>query len=382
MPKLLYFCTEDWAFLLHFRPMAQAARAAGFEVVVATRVRRHEAELSALADRIVPLETERGSLGPFELVRSLARMIAIVRAERPEIVHCIALRMVVLGGIASRLGRAKQIVLAPTGLGYLWLERDVLARAGRFVARIVVGRLLRGPRTRYLFENADDPREFGLDVRDRAVTLVGGAGVDPERHPVVPEPPAPPVTVAVVARMLKPKGIAEAVGATRLARARGAAVELHLFGAPDPANRTSYTPRDLDTWAAEDGVFWHGSTDDPARVYREHHVAMLLSHREGLPKSLVEAAACGRPIVTTDVPGCRDVVRQGIEGILVPSGEAEGAADALVRLAADPALRARLGAAARARFLDRFTEAAVMRTVTDLYRGTGGSSAQNANAGP
>lgn len=367
MPKLLYFCTEDWAFLLHFQPMALAAKAAGFEVVVATRVRKHADAVLRVADRIVPIEIDRRSLGPANALRTLLRMAAIVRAERPDIVHCIALRMVVLGGLAARLAGAKRLILAPTGLGYLWIEQGIVPRLGRAAVRFVVARVLRG--AQFLFENADDPREFGLDPADDNVTLVGGAGVDPAAYAYVPEPAAPPVKIAIIARMLIPKGIAEAVGALRLARARGANAELHLFGTPDAANRTSYSEADLKAWSGEPGVFWHGGTGDPSRVYQEHHVAMLLSYREGLPKTLVEAAACGRPIITTDVQGCRDVVRNGVEGFLVPPQDSTAAADAIVALASDAQARLRMGRAAHARFMERFTEAAVMDCVAQLYRG-------------
>jgi glycosyltransferase involved in cell wall biosynthesis len=186
--------------------------------------------------------------------------------------------------------------------------------------------------------------------------------------------------------MIKPKGIAEAVAAVRRARELGAAVELHLYGAPDPSNRTSYAEADLRRWAREPGIYWHGVTDDVARVYREHHIAMLLSVREGLPKSLVEAAAAGRPIVATDVPGCREVVRQGREGYLVPFGDTDAAARALVELAGDPALRLRLGAAANTRFRERFTVAAVRAVFGDLYRSlilaAGRQSGTGAGANP
>ncbi len=171
--------------------------------------------------------------------------------------------------------------------------------------------------------------------------------------------------------MIKPKGIAEAVAAVRRARELGAAVELDLYGAPDPSNRSSYAEADLRRWASEPGIRWHGATDDVARVHREHHIAMLLSVREGLPKSLVEAAAAGRPIVATDVPGCREVVRQGREGYLVPFGDIDAAARALVELAGDRALRVRLGTAANARFHARFTVAAVNRAGRSRSRRTG-----------
>jgi glycosyltransferase involved in cell wall biosynthesis len=349
--------------------MARAAQAAGFEVAVAVRVRDHADRLAAAGCRVVPLEAERGSLGPLEIARSLGRMIRIVRAERPDVVHCIALRTVVLGGLAARLAGAPQLVLAPTGLGHLWIENGPIERLARSLARVLVGRVLRKPSTRYLFENPDDPRAFGLDPTGADVTIVGGAGVDPAQVPASPEPPAPPVRVAVVGRMLIPKGIAETVAAVRRARAQGAAIELNLYGEPDPSNRRSFSEAQLRQWSAELGIAWRGPTDDIAQVWRENHVAMLLSYREGLPKALVEAAAASRPIVATDVTGCREVVRDGVEGLLVPRGDIDAAARALLRLAGDAALRARLGAAANARFRERFTEEAVMRTMTALYAG-------------
>jgi glycosyltransferase involved in cell wall biosynthesis len=368
MPKLLYLITEDWFFVSHFLPMARTARAAGFEVVVATRVRDHARQIAAEGCRVVPLENERRSFGAFEALRGFLRMARIVRAERPDVVHCIALRMVVLGGLAARLGGARRLVLAPTGLGHVWSNDGVVERCARALARLVVGWWLKGAETRYLFENTDDPREFGLDPDKPPVTIVPGAGVDPVAFAPAAEPQAPPVKVAVVARMIAPKGIAEAVAATRRARALGAPVELHLYGAPDPSNRRSCTEAELRAWSREGGIVWHGPTRDVAAVWRENHLAMLLTwYREGVPRSLIEAAACGRPIITTDAPGCRDLVRDGLEGRLVPLRDSEAAARALVELAADADLRRRLGEGARARFLARFTEAEVRQAVASVY---------------
>jgi len=368
MPKILYFASEDWWFASHFRPMAAAARACGLEVVVATRVRAHGEALAAEGYKVIALEAERGSLAPLASLKAILRMMRIIRAERPAIVHCIALRMVVLGGLAAWATRQPRVVLAPTGLGFLWIERGALVSSLREAVRALVAWLCRRRGTLCLFENADDPREFGLDPYGPKVVLVGGAGVDPAAFPCAPEPPAPPVTVALVSRMIRPKGIAAAVAAVRRARALGAPVELHLYGKPDPSNRSSCSEAELRRWATEPGIHWHGACDDSARVYREHHAAMLLSAREGLPKSLVEAAAVGRPIVASDVVGCREVVRQGREGFLVPIGDVEAAAQALLALAADAALRERLGRAANARFRERFTIDAVTGVVARLYR--------------
>ena len=368
MAKILYLVTEDWFFASHFLPMARAAREAGFDIIVAARVRNHADRLKAEGLRVIPLESERKNLGALEGLRSIMRIYGIVRAERPDIVHCIALRPIVLGGLAARAAGAGALVLAPTGLGQLWIERGLAVRVLRSITRLAIA-WLRGPRTRFLFENRDDPEEFRLDPAGQEVTIVGGAGVDPKDFPAQPEPPAPPVKVAVVSRMIAAKGIADAVEATRQARALGAPIELNLFGAPDPSNRDAISETVLRQWSREPGIAWHGRTDDVAEVWREHHVALLLSYyREGLPRTLLEAAAAGRPIVTTDAPGCRELVRHRQEGILVPPRDIEAAAQALVELAGDPALRKRLGMAGSARVGERFTEDAIKQVVGGVYR--------------
>jgi glycosyltransferase involved in cell wall biosynthesis len=368
MPKILYLVTEDWFFVSHFLPMAQAARDCGLQVAVATRVRADGERLKAEGFSVIAIESRRGSFSPLRSLRDFFQAFKIVRDERADIVHCIALRPVVIGGLAARFAGAGALVVAPTGLGYLWIEDGIAVRVARKIVRAIVGSWLRGPRTRYLFENRDDPRQFGLDPDGADVTIVGGAGVDPAKFPRSEAPPAPPLKIAVVARMIRPKGIVESVDAVRHARAADAAIELHLFGDPDPDNPRSIPQTTLAQWSTEPGITWHGHEIDVARVCREHHVAMLLSYREGLPRSLVEAAAAGRPIVATDVAGCREVARDGKEGILVPLGDSEAAARALTALAADQGLRLRLGAAANARFNERFTAAAVRETVRSLYR--------------
>ena len=240
--------------------------------------------------------------------------------------------------------------------------------------------MLRTPRTHFVFENPDDARVLGLDPADAGqVTIVGGAGVDPDAMRPAPLPPQPPLRVAVVARMLRSKGIDLAVEATRLARAGGAAVELSLYGAPDPSNPGAIPEAALRAWSAEPGVSWHGPTRDVPGVWAASHVCCLPSRGgEGLPRSLLEGAACGRALVTTDVPGCRTFARDGLEGLVVPKDDAPALAAAFRRLAADPDGVARMGAGARRRLLDGFTERAVMDDVKRVYArvlaGRGGDS--------
>jgi glycosyltransferase involved in cell wall biosynthesis len=367
MAKILFLATEDWFFASHFLPLVKAARECSLDVVIASRVDRHRRVLEESGSRVITLPVSRGKLGPFALIGETSAIIRLLRQERPDIIHCIALRMVILGGIASRLAGANRAILAITGLGTLWLRDDFRSICARAMVRWIVRYLVARGAVAVL-ENHDDPGEFGFRSDVANVIVVPGAGVNEADFPHTPEPPSPPVKFAIVSRMLRTKGIAEAVDAARLLRAEGTAIELHLFGSPDRTNRDSFDEQELRTFAVEPNVFWHGSTADVAKVWRDHHVAMLLSYREGLPRALVEAAAAGRPIIATDVPGCREVVRDGIEGILVPARQISAVATAIQTLAGDGAMRRRMGNAAQERFQAGFTEHHVREKIKALYR--------------
>src|SRR3712207_3413121 len=295
---------------------------------------------------------------------SAGQLAAILKSWRPDIVHCIALRAILIGGAAALMAGIPRRVYALTGLGFLGARRDLVGRGARMAVRTLV-RGLETKQTHYLFENPDDAALVGLDPADASrVTILGGAGVDADALRPQPLPPQPPLKVAVVARMLWSKGIDTAVAAQRNARGRGAAIKLSLYGAPDPSNPKSIPEETLREWSREPGVTWHGRTEDVAAAWAAHHVCCLPSRGgEGLPRTLLEGGACGRALVTTDVPGCRRLVRDGVEGFVVPPDNPEALAQAFERLAADPGLVARMGEAARQRVLDGFTERDVMEAV-------------------
>ena len=366
--KLVFVVTEDWFFASHFLPMAQAARELGLDVAVVARLREHGGAIEATGARAIPLESERGSLNPVDAAAAAGRIAAILKRERADLVQCIALRSILVGGAAAVMAGVPRRIYALTGSGLLGARQDAFGMGAQAVLRALIRGPLATPETRYLFENEDDPRLLGLDPADARVAIVGGAGVDPDTFRPQPLPPWPPLKVAVVSRMLWSKGIDLAVEAVRLARARGAAVELSLVGAPDSSNRRSIPEVTLRAWGAEPGIAWTGPTGDVPAVWRDHHVACLPSRGgEGLPRTLLEAAACGRTLVTTDVPGCRTLVRDGVEGFVVSPDDAPALADALVRLAAGHDTVARMGAASRARVLDGFTERDVMERINGLY---------------
>ncbi len=370
MSKIAFVVTEDWFFASHFLPMARAVAEMGHEAIVVARVREHREAIEATSARVVPLEAERRSLNPMAAGYAAGQLAAILERERVDLVHCIALRGILVGGTAAALARIPRRVYALTGLGYLGARGGLVGRGARLALRTLI-RGLETRRTHYLFENPDDPRLIGLDPGDAArVTLLGGAGVDPDAFPAAPLPAQPPLKVAIVARMLWSKGVDVSVEAVRRARAGGAAVELDLFGAPDPSNPKAIPEATLRDWSAQPGIAWHGPTRDVAGVWRDRHVCCLPSRGgEGLPRTLIEGAASGRALLTTDVPGCRTLVRDGTEGLLAPPGDAEALAQTLARLARDPALVARLGAAARERVLGGFTERHVMEAVKRAYAG-------------
>lgn len=350
--------------------MARGARELGLDVIVICRTRMHRHAIEAVGARVIPFEAERSSLNPLAAGDACRRLARILREEKPDIVHCIALRSILVGGAAAVLAGIPRRIYALTGLGFLGARSDLLGGGARFAIRTVMRRLLETRQTHYLFENRDDPRLLGLDPADTArVTIIGGAGVDPEQFQPTPLPPQPPLKVAIVSRMLWSKGIDLAVDATRRARAAGVAIELSLFGSPDPSNPRTIPEATLRGWNSEAGIEWHGQAGDVAAVWQAHHICCLPSRGgEGLPRTLLEGAASGRALLTTDVPGCRALVRDGVEGFVVPPDDPQALAEALARLAGDPDMVARMGNAATLRVRSGFTERHVTQAVAGLFR--------------
>jgi glycosyltransferase involved in cell wall biosynthesis len=368
---ILYIITEDWFFRSHFLPMARAARDAGYRVSIMCRTKNDKQALEQEGFSIHPMQAERGSFNPFAALGTLFAMRRTIATLKPDVVHLIALRSILLGGPAARLAGARNRVIAVTGLGFLGASGSIKAHAARTIIRCFLAIVLRTPGDRYLFENASDAALLGLDGTDtKRITIVGGAGVNPVIFASMPLPPAPPLKVALVARMLWSKGIDLAVEAVTAARERGIDVTLDLYGAPDPSNPKAVPEATLRDWSTRAGIRWHGAIAQDAApgVWASHHLAILPSRGgEGLPRTLLEAASCGRAMLTTDVPGCRDFVEDGVTGRVVPAADASALADALVALAADPARLGDMGAAARAKVLESHTEAVIGSAIVTLY---------------
>jgi glycosyltransferase involved in cell wall biosynthesis len=369
MPRrLLYVVTEDWFFRSHFLPMADAAQAAGFAIHVACRCGPARADLEARGWRVAEMTGRRSSMTPGAILAEMAALRRIIREMKPDLVHFIALRPLLAGFALALAGGTTPSIYALTGRGLLGVEGGLRARALRTFLRGAAPRLARNGRSGFLFENRDDPGFLGLDPAAAGVTILGGAGVDPDAWPALPFPESATLKAAFVGRMLAFKGVADAVEAVTQARAAGAAVELSLYGAPDPENPAAIPAESLAEWGRRPGIAWSGRAADVRAVWAAHHLCVQPSHEvEGLPRALLEAAASGRALLATDTPGCRDFVRDGVEGLLVPPRRPDLMAAALVALAADRPRVAAMGAAARARIRDGFTEKAVAAAVLSAY---------------
>lgn len=368
-PKLLFTVADDAAFCSHRMPVARAARDAGFAVAVACPVAAHGDTIRAEGMRVLPVPTKRGRISPLADLRTLAALWRLYRTERPDIVHHVAMKPVLYGSIAARLAGVQASVGALTGLGYVFTSGDIRARLLRPLLRRGLRWALNGRQSMCLLQNPDDAAFVaGLGVERRRIAVIPGSGVNPARFAPAPEP-AGPVHVCMVSRLLWDKGVGEFVEAARIARARRPDLRFTLIGAPDEGNPAAVPPARLDAWQAEGIVAWPGRRDDIPAVWREAHIAVLPSYYgEGLPMALLEAASCGRPIVAADVPGSREIARDGESALLVPPRDAAALAEAILRLAGDPALRARLGAGGRALVEREFSEQRIVDATLALWR--------------
>ncbi len=368
--RLLLNVNVAWFFLSHRLAIARAARAAGFDVHVAGDILSDE-EIAAVRQEGLTfhrLRLSRGGLLPGRDLAYLAQLMRLMRRLRPDLVHNITAKPIVYGTLAARALGVRAILNAVSGLGYSfsgasdrWLLSRVVAAAYRVA--------LRRPGILVIFQNDDDVEAFvGARIIDRAqAILIRGSGVDLAQFAPSAEPAGPP-RVLLPARMLRDKGILEFARAAQLLRSQGAGASFLLAGMLDEANPAALSRDALTRLQQESGLQWLGQVADMPALLRSIHVVCLPSYREGFPKALIEACAAGRPIVATDVPGCREVVEHGVNGLLVRVRDVPALADALQRLLSDAEMRVRMGAAGRRKAEAEFGVGAVVRATLEVYR--------------
>ncbi|MEN6474407.1 MAG: glycosyltransferase family 4 protein [Syntrophaceae bacterium] len=367
--KILYFITEDWYFYSHRLPLALAAREAGCDVALVTHVNRHGEAIQRSGIRLIPFDLSRRGVNLISESATLARLVALYRTEKPDLVHHVAMKPVLYGSLAARLTGVPHVVNALAGLGYVFTSGQLKARILRPVIGGAFRMILGGRGSRLILQNQDDQALFIRKrfIQTERIALIKGSGVDTTVFSPTPEPPGTPV-VMLASRMLWDKGVKEFVDAARLLKTRGVEARFILVGDTDRHNPCAIPQEQLKAWHTEGAVEWWGYRKDMSAVFAESHIVCLPSfYGEGVPKVLIEAAACGRPIVTTDAPGCREIVKDGVNGLLVPVRTVAELAHAVQRLVEHPGVRRTMGMKGRELVVNEFSEQRVVADTMAVY---------------
>ena len=367
MPKILLFANTDW-YLYNFRNgLARELRGQGHEVTLLSPPGNFQDLLKEDGFQWIPFPLSRQGINPLSEIWTLWQLIRIYRKVQPDIVHHFTIKPVIYGSLAAHILRIPCILNSITGLGHLFIDTGIITRVLRGVAKLLYQISLRG--TQVIFENPEDRDIF---IRNRLLKadqthLIMGTGVDVEKFQPATKNNDIPV-ILFSSRMLATKGLPEFMDAARILKQKGFKARFAITGATDPGNPASIPEGQIDTWKQSDLVEWWGWQDDMPATLARADIFCLPSYREGVPNALIEACACGLPIVTTDVPGCRDVVTHGLNGLLVPARNAPALADALETLLADADLRYSMGRTGREIAVNKFGLAKVNAETLSIYK--------------
>lgn len=347
--KILFVFPLAVNFTLHWVDRVKAIAAAGADVHVAVPDSADLDKWDLAEISLHRLDAPRDSrrfLYDLSLIWEIPR---IIKKVRPDILHAATTRPVLYGGVFGRLLRVPSVVLSVTGLGYLFIGQTLTIRFLRLLSTVVYRFALRHKKAITIFENPDDRSEFVARgfVREEQTSVLIGGGIDLEKYVHALEPETKKPLVIVAGRLLKDKGIVEFVEAAKTLKLRGVSARFALVGDVDAGNPATLDVPTIEKWVDDGHVEWWGWQDDMIAVYRQANLVCLPSYREGAPRTVLEAAAIGRACVATDVPGCRDVVVDGVTGRLVPAQTVAPLADALQLLIEDSGLRREMGTSAR-----------------------------------
>jgi glycosyltransferase involved in cell wall biosynthesis len=373
VPKLLFVVNVDWFFMSHRLPIALEAMRQGYEVHIATALTDKLSVLQSHGLVVHPLSLNRSGAGLWAIGKTFGQIFRVCKLVKPDVVHFVTIKPVLLGGLAARVARVPAVVSAVSGLGFVFVAKGIKAAIRRWLVNRLYGMALGHRNLRVIFQNSDDLACLArlVHLSDRKVTMIRGSGADLSQYRVTPLPTGVPV-VLLAARLLIDKGVREFVQSAQILRQRGLSaqdVRFVIVGTPDLANPHSLHPDELAQWAEEGAVELWGHRSDMPQVMAAAHLVVLPSYYgEGLPKVLIEAAACGRVVVTTDHPGCRDAIEPGVTGVLVPVRDAIALASVIQELLSDPARCATMGQAGRELAESAFDERQVVAAHLQIYQ--------------
>ncbi len=365
--KIILFANTDW-YLYNFRlALAQALRDRGDNVFLVSPPGEYGLKLREMGFRWQPFAFSRRGINPVTETITLIRLKNLYHREQPDLVHHFTIKCVLYGSYIARQVGIQRVVNSITGLGYVFISHQIAARMIRGVVSRWYRIALRD--TDVIFQNPEDKQLFlSYHFTDEQHSyLIPGSGVNVKKFFPCEEPSGIPVVV-LPARLLWDKGIGEFVEAARMLRAEGIRARFALVGKMDNGNPAAIPISQLTAWQKEEVVEWWGWQEDIAAVYAQASIVCLPSYREGMPRVLAEAGASGRPVVATNVPGCKLVVRDGVNGLLVEPYDARGLADALRRLILDPSLRSMMGKQGREIAIREFSTERVIADTLSLYQ--------------
>jgi glycosyltransferase involved in cell wall biosynthesis len=365
--KLVFFVTEDWYFCSHRLSLAIAAKEAGYEVTVVTRVKNHGERIRTAGLNLIPLDLSRRGINPFTELKIIFRLISIYKSERPVIVHHVALKPVLYGAIAVYFAKVPFMVNALAGLGFLFSSKDYKAKIMQPFIIFLFGLIFNRKNCQLILQNPDDVSILKEIVIENNISLIRGSGVDMNKFTIQPEPTGTPIII-LASRLLWDKGVGEFVKAAEILKEKKIEARFVLIGSNDSDNPSSIPEKQLIIWDNEKNIEWWGHKSNMAEIFAQSTIVCLPStYGEGVPKVLIEAAACGKPIVTTDSPGCREIVKDRVNGILVPIKDAYAVASAVLELIEQPNLRKEMGIKGRDLVLNEFSVGEVIRKTLEVY---------------
>lgn len=368
-PRLLLVITEDWTFWEIRRDLARIALDAGYEVTIATRVTAHADRIRQEGFHLVPIMMLRESRNPLRELLTFFELVRVYRRVSPQIVQHVAMKPVLYGSFAAWMTRIPAVVNVFGGLGYAFTDRPQETSVLRSLLQRGLRRAIALSRSVVVVQNPDDRDVLVQEniVTSSEVRLIAGSGVDINRFVPV-DPPAGDPIVMLVGRMLWDKGLAEFVDAVVRLKQRDVRARFVLVGRCDQGNPTAIAEAQLQRWTQDHGIEWWGHREDLPEVIGRATLVVLPSYREGLPKVLLEAAACGKAVIATDVPGCREVVQHQKTGLLVPVRDPVALADAIASLLSNHGLRAAMGASGREFVVREHSKEKIGRQFLELYQ--------------
>ena len=367
---ILFVVNVDYFFVSHRLPIALTAIKAGYKVHLACKFTDKAEYLASLGIRLHSLPLSRSGMNIWKEFKCFLTVFHIIKQLKPDIIHLVSAKPVIYGGFAGRILGIKKRVASISGLGYLFTASGFTVSLFRYLVSALYISALKNKQTKLIFQNPDDRHLFfknNIIKQEQAILIKGGSGVSLNEYKYLPEPEGVPV-VTFASRLLKDKGVEEFIQAARIIAGRGIKAKFWLIGDIDQENPTAISHNTLEEWGKEKNIKIRGHRKDIAELFSKSNIIVLPSYREGMPRVLLEAASCGRAVVTTDVPGCRDAIMPNKTGLLVPVRDSAALADAIQKLIENFELRQSMGKEGRALAECDFTIEKIVKAHLNIYK--------------